>query len=131
MAGSTATGFCATTCGGPTDQKAPSGISRTKRSALSVPTMADPAGAALEQGDTHQHSLGSLGTAGIETLRPADADQVRSAPILGRKTLLEFPLPTRRSPVGAAGTGTAVTTPVQTRTVTVYATVSIQVGLAQ
>jgi hypothetical protein len=33
--------------------------------------------------------------------------------------------------VGAAGTGAAVTTPVQTGTVTVYATVTIQVGLAQ
>ena len=33
--------------------------------------------------------------------------------------------------VGAAGTGTAATTPVQTGTVTVYATVMIQVGLAQ
>jgi uncharacterized protein len=33
--------------------------------------------------------------------------------------------------VGAAGAGPAVTTPVQTGTVTVYATVTIQVGLAQ
>jgi len=33
--------------------------------------------------------------------------------------------------VGAPGAGTAVTTPVQTGTVTVYATVTIQVGLAQ
>ena len=33
--------------------------------------------------------------------------------------------------VGAAGAGAAVTTPVQTGTVTVYATVTIQVGLAQ
>jgi uncharacterized protein YggE len=33
--------------------------------------------------------------------------------------------------VGPAGTGAAVTTPVQTGTVTVYATVTIQVGLAQ
>jgi uncharacterized protein YggE len=33
--------------------------------------------------------------------------------------------------VGTAGTGAAVTTPVQTGTVTVYATVTIQVGLAQ
>ena len=33
--------------------------------------------------------------------------------------------------VGAAGAGAAVTTPVQTGTVSVYATVTIQVGLAQ
>jgi hypothetical protein len=92
--------------------------------------MADPAGAALEQGGTHQHCLGSLALLASKTLRPADADQVRSTPILGRKTLLEF-LFLAPIAAGAACTGSAVTTPVQTGAVTVYATVTIQVGLAQ
>src|SRR5206468_1477361 len=49
-----------------------------------------PASAALEQGGTHQHSLGSLALRTSKTLRPTDADQVRSTPFLGRITLLEL-----------------------------------------
>src|SRR5205823_1553442 len=58
---------------------------RTRRSRSLAPAIA-----ALEQSGTHQDSLGSLALRTSKTLRPAEADQVRSTRFLRRKALLEL-----------------------------------------
>ena len=124
MAGITPTGFCATTFGGPTDQEASSGISRTKRSALQSQPW-------LIRKVQHWNKVARTNTA----LAPLHCGHRRPSASLTLTKCARHPSSVAKrisnsSSYAPIAVGTAATF-VQTGTVTVYATVTIHVGLAQ